>query len=735
MHDTLFTIITNTNGPAIGYSPQSGVSILTVDGLHFKDLNKSGKLEPFKDWRLDAETRARDLASRLSIKQIAGLMLYSSHQAVPSAEISREQRNFLHDDNVRHLLITQVKDAETAARWSNNVQAFVEGLGMGIPANNSSDPRNKAAANAEFDAGAGGHISIWPDGLAMAATFEPELVKEFAEIASREYRALGITTALSPQADLGTEPRWYRVHMTFGEHPQLVADMTRAYIDGFQTSNGIDEISGGWGYASVNAMVKHWPGGGTGEGGRDAHWAYGKFAVYPGNNFAMHLFPFTGAAFKLSGPTSKASAIMPYYTVSWGCDPSGENVGNSYSRYIITDLLRTKYDYNGVICTDWIITHDEGARPDIVKGKPWGVERLSAAGRHYRALMAGVDQFGGNNDVRPVLEAYAMGVQEHGEQFMRARFERSATRLLLNIFRLGLFENPYVDPRESARLVGNAEFMNAGYKALLKSIILLKNRNGVLPLPRRKTVYLPRIYYPAVKDIWSGKLSEPRYDYPLDTRLLQKYYTVTDDPAGADFALVVVTSPYSADGGYSADEREETGNGYIPITLQYLPYTARCARQESIAAGDPVTDPGITNRSYNNKTVTAANTTDLQTILDTRAVMQNKPVIVVVRALKPMVVREFEACIDGLIYNFGVPDQAVLDIISGSAEPFGLLPMQMPADMDTVERHCEDVPFDIECHTDSEGSVYDFGFGLNWRGVISDDRTRRYSGKSVMGRQ
>jgi beta-glucosidase len=730
--DSPFILEKNANGPTLGYSPKSGVKILTIDGLKFKDLNKDGKLDVYEDWRIDPKVRAKDLASKMTIEQIAGLMLYSSHQPVPAADINDEQKKFLKNDNLRHILVTKVKNAETAARWSNNIQAYVEGLGMGIPANNSSDPRNKAASNAEFDAGAGGEISIWPDGLAMAATFDPDIVKNFATIAAKEYRALGITTALSPQADLGTEPRWYRIHMTFGENPLLDADMTKAYIDGFQTSFAKDEIKDGWGYKSVNAMVKHWPGGSPVESGRDAHWAYGKFAVYPGNNFATQIYPFTEGAFKLEGKTRQASAVMPYYTVSFDCDPSGQNVGNSFSKYIITDLLRNKYNYDGVVCTDWIITHNEGSRPDITAGKPWGVEKLSEAERHYKALMAGVDQFGGNNDIKPVLEAYQIGVKEHGEEFMRARFESSAVRLLLNIFRLGLFENPYLEPEESRKIVGNPEFMKAGYDALVKSVIMLKNKNNVMPVSKDKVVYVPKIYYPAVKDVWSGQLSQPRFDYPVDLQILKKYYRVTDDPSKADFAIVFVTSPYSADGGYDYKDRKSGGNGYVPITLQYSTYIATDAREHSIAAGDPVIDPLITNRSYKGKSVTASNTMDLRSILDTKEMMKDKPVIVVVKASKPMVMGEFESAIEGLIVHFGALDQTAFDIISGKYEPSGLLPVQMPANMSTVEKQMEDAPFDMECYKDSDGNSYDFGFGLNWKGVIKDSRNAKYNTTNKM---
>jgi beta-glucosidase len=358
------------------------------------------------------------------VEGIAGLMLYSRHQSVPTApggpfagtyggkpfaesgaqpsDLSDQQVAFLTEDHLRHVLITRVQSPEISARWNNNAQALVEGLGLGVPVNSSSDPQHGTVANAEFNAGVGGAISMWPGSLGLAATFNPELARNFGQIAAAEYRALGLTTALSPQVDLATEPRWNRVSGTFGEDPLLATDLGRAYIDGFQTSPGTQEIKDGWGYGSVNAMVKHWPGGGAGEGGRDAHYGYGKYAVYPGNNFLTHLLPFTEGAFKLAGKTKMAAAVMPYYTISYNQDKAnGENVGNGYNKYIITDLLRNKYKYDGVVCTDWLVTGDETAVDVFLTGKSWGVEKLSVAARHYKALMAGVDQYGGNNEAGP----------------------------------------------------------------------------------------------------------------------------------------------------------------------------------------------------------------------------------------------------------------------------------------------------------------------------------------------
>ena len=740
-----FNVITQKRGQTLGYTPGSGVNIITDKGYAFKDLNRNGSLDVYEDWRLPAEVRAQDLAEQLTIEEIAGLMLYSSHQSVPSgggmfggatyngkpyaqsgaaaSDLSDAQKKFLKEDNLRAVLVTTVESPEVAARWNNNMQAFVEGLGHGVPSNTSSDPRHETTATAEYNYGAGGTISHWPTTLGLAATFDPALVEEFGQIASEEYRALGIATALSPQIDLATEPRWSRFSGTFGESPELDTDMARAYVDGFQTSTGKDEIDGGWGYKSVNAMVKHWPSGGPEEGGRDAHYNYGKYAVYPGSAFETHLKPFTEGAFKLNGGTGMASAVMPYYTISTGIDPSGKDVGNSYSKYIITDLLRNKYNYNGVVCTDWNITYDN-ARIDTFDGKCWGVEELTVAQRHYECLKAGIDQFGGNNDKGPVLEAYQMWVDEFGKESADKRFRESAVRLVMNSFRTGLFENPYLDPAETAATVGKPEFMQKGYEAQLKSVAMVKNSNNTLPADGKLKVFVAKRHIPSTVNFF-GVRTEERWEDPVDKALLEKYFVPVDTPEEADFALVMINAPTSGT-GYDANDVKKGGNGYVPISLQYNDYTADHARAVSLAGGDRLEKSA--NRSYKGKSVKTANKGDLQRVIDTKKAMGDKPVVTVVNTGRPLV-PEFEPYSDAILVSFGCQNQAILELISGNVEPSALLPMQLPANMKTVEEQFEDVPYDMDCYVDADGNAYDFAFGLNWSGRISDERTEKYGRK------
>jgi beta-glucosidase len=254
--------------------------------------------------------------------------------------------------------------------------------------------------------------------------------------------------------------------------------------------------------------------------------------------------------------------------------------------------------------------------------------------------------------------------------------------------------------------------------------VILKNNNSVLPINKEQSVYIPKRYVPASTTFF-GQEIPARWEDPVNPAVAGKYFNVTDNPGEADVAVVVITNPINGrTAGYSTEAAGAGGNGFLPISLQYGPYTATEARAESIA-GD-AREGDVLNRSYKNKTVTADNHTDLKLIMDTKKAMRGKPVVVILKMSNPTVVAEFEKEIEGLLLNFNVQDQAVLDILSGTVDPSGLLPLQMPANMATVERQYEDVPLDMEPHVDADGNTYDFGFGLNWSGKIADERTARY---------
>ena len=252
---------------------------------------------------------------------------------------------------------------------------------------------------------------------------------------------------------------------------------------------------------------------------------------------------------------------------------------------------------------------------------------------------------------------------------------------------------------------------------------MVKNHGETLPVRQHKKVYIPDRKSPEGPNYWRQILPERIYQ-PVPDKVLDKYYDRATSPDEADFAVVFIESPHSYLMGYDIEDVKKGGNGYIPISLQYNDYVAENAREHSIAGGDPFED--FTDRSYKGKKARTINYCDLTLVEKTREVMGNKPVVVVMMMSNPTVMKEIEPLADAILIGFDVQAQAYMDIISGNAEPFGLLPFQLPADMDAVEEHCEDKPRDMRCYRDCDGNIYDFAFGLNWSGVIDDDRVRKY---------
>jgi len=724
--------VTNEGGETLGYSADSGVTILESDGYAFKDLNKNGVLDTYEDWRLSDNERARALADLMvadgyeGIKAISGLMLYSSHTGVTSETISASTTTALTQENLRHVLVTTIGSPEIAAKWNNNVQKYAESVAYGIPANNSSDPRHAAGPSfSEYIIGADGSLSLWPQAIGLAATFDYDLVKNAAKIQSAEYRALGIATALSPMIDSGTDPRWSRYNGTFGEDEYLSTELARAFVDGWQTTYDAEgnPVEGGWGADSVNGMVKHWPGGGAGEGGRDAHYNYGKFAVYPGDNLQSSINVFVKGAFALEDGTVQAAAVMPYYTISYNQDPSGGNYGNSYSKYMITDLLRNTYGFDGVVCTDWNIVYDVSS-PYSFGGMCWGVENIHITDRFIQLIANGVTQFGGVNAIENIMLAYDKAVIDSGKTYADELWAQGGTYLLTNILQVGLFENPYLDPAATSAEVGNADYMAVGYEAQQKSVVMLKNEDGIINADGIEG---------KVAFDWAGVAPSTNANRPSNDDTLQtvgkSYFgdNYVESIADADYVFVAIAAPTTS--GYNSSEfNSGAGNGYIPISIQYGPYVAEEARVNSIAANPNVYweryGYDVANRSYKDK---AASTSSTEAILAdynriiAEAEEAGAKVILYVSASNPLVFSEIEPAADAIFLGYSIQTSAVLDAVVGKFEPSGMLPGQQPASMAAVELQFEDTGHDTECYVDEAGNEYDFGFGLNYAGVIGVD--------------
>ena len=726
--------VTQAGGPTLGYSPDSGVTILEVDGWAFKDLDKDGELDVYEDWREDAAVRAGDLAAQLSIEQIGGLRYLAKDPGVSpetfEPDLDRFVRSFLGNS-------FQSSDVKLGVKALNQMQEMAEAADFGVPVVPNMDP-----PGAYF-----GQSSQ----LGLAATFSPELVQEVYATGAKLMRAYGFFEMLGPQADTATEPRWSRAGSTFGEDPALVRDMTRAAVTGLQST--FDEAGNdlGWGVDSVIAQVKHYPGDGPAEAGRESHTPSGKYNVYPGEAFETSLIPFFDGAFHLGSATEYAGAVMPSYSIAWSEDEEyGELVGSNFSAYKIS-LLREN-GYEGIVSTDSLIMPDNVANVPTISVH--GMDGMSSQEVIYQILAVGVDRilmpdFGEDPSLlSQIVNVYDMMVEEEGEAYAEENFRSSAVRILTQYIKTGAFENPYAEYETANALINESGVTNGFNEVNQKGVVMLKNSGGVIcERAEKPTVYIPLKASGAA---------------PVDLELAAEYFNVVTDTvgeaageasaeggsgeasgavvrasaeelAGCDFALVFLSGPRS---GSVYDSATDT---YLPVSLQYGEYTADGdnVREESLSQGvirttvdtpyGPQVNSTIDDRSYFGETAAANGTADFQLLTEIAESLPDAcKLVACFNTSGAMVFSEVEPYCDAILAAFGVSSQNFLPLLAGQAEPCGLLPIQMPADMDTVEGQYEDVPRDMECYVDADGSVYDFAFGMNWSGVIDDERVAAY---------
>ncbi|MEO6389358.1 MAG: glycoside hydrolase family 3 N-terminal domain-containing protein [Croceibacterium sp.] len=612
--------------PSIGSDAKS---ILTLGGLRFRDLDGDGHLTPYEDWRLEPAVRADNLVSRMTLAEKVGTLMHSTLPGLDSALGQSDGydlaalRGLVDDKHVTSFITRLALPPSALAAQNNAAQRIAEDTRLGIPVTISTDPRNHFQYVLGASENANG-VTQWPELLGFAALRDPELVRRFGDIVRKEYRAVGIHMALSPQLDLATEPRWPRITGTFGSNPALVSELGAAYVAGFQGSAARLTPNG------VITVVKHWVGYGAEPGGFDAHNYYGRFAR-PGSALGLHIQGFRGAL------AAKAGGIMPAYPILEDTALDGEPleaVAPGYNRQLLTGLLRDTLGYDGIILSDWAITRDcdercrapttdNPQRPQDI-ATSWGVGELSVRQRYVKGIEAGLDQFGGTDDVEPLIEAVKAG------EISEARIDQSVRRVLIAKFRLGLFEDPFVDPDHAAAILGAKADWALAAETQRNAQVLLQNRGRSLPFPNDGKVWL----------------------FGVDPKVAQAAgLQVVNDPAQADFAIV----------------RAET-----PSEMLHPDHFFGSRQKEGrldFREGDPAYEAL--------KHASAYVPTALAIFLDRPAILTNA---------------QDKASV--ILANFGASDAAVLDVLLGKAKARGRLPIELPRSMAAVQAQDPALPDD-----------------------------------------
>ncbi len=574
---------------------------------------------PYENPLLDTDSRVEDLLGRLSLEEKVGLMFQTVIEVGEDGSllegpgrISKSPTSVVVLDKlISHFNVHGFGDPRMAARWHNSLQALAARTPHGIPVTVSSDPRHAFMENSGVSFAAKA-FSQWPEPIGLAALRDADAVREFADIARQEYVAVGIRAALHPTLDLATEPRWGRQAGTFGQDPDLVTELGVAYLHGFQQED--------LGPGSVACTAKHFPGGGPQKDGEDAHFPYGREQVYPGGRFADHLKPFPPII------EAGAAAIMPYYGMPVGLtidDEPVEEVGFGYNRQVVGGLLRGTLSYDGVVLTDWELVNDNHVGGQVLPARAWGVEHLDPHERMLLILEAGADQFGGEECVDLLLDLVAQG------RVTRDRIDASARRLLAVKFRLGLFEDPYVDEAAATRIVGRQDFRDAGYAAQARSVTVLTNARtaneevAILPLAPGVRIYGENVSREALA----------RHGIPVDR------------PEDADVAVVRLAAPFEPRSDLFLESFFHQGSLDFPPGL--------VARLQRVAAVCPL--------------------------------------VVDVTLDRPAVLTPLVPLASALVGSYGSSDAALLDALTGRVPPVGRLPFDLPRSMEQVRSHSEDV--------------------------------------------
>ncbi|WP_054027612.1 glycoside hydrolase family 3 N-terminal domain-containing protein [Bacillus sp. FJAT-28004] len=627
-------------------------TILTIDGKKYRDLNGNGELDIYENWEKSTSERVADLIPRMSVAEKAGLMQITSN---PNAA---NVNDFIKNRNIRYFILRDNPTAFDIATRNNTYQEIAEDTPLGIPLVFTSNPRNYIAESLQFGfQEASGQFSIWPGALGMAATQDQALNRDFAEIAREEWRASGIRKIYGSTVEVVTEPRWRRISESFGESPELNAMIATELVKGFQG----EEINS----ESVAHTIKHFPGDGPVLRGLDPHLPHGKYTLYPtaGSLFEYQLPPFQAAI------AAGTSSIMSFYNVPnnemsadqlpkelWYSETEQfEQVAGAYNKGIITDLLRNTLGFKGYVNSD----------SGVLAGMAYGVESLTIEQKFAKAIRAGTSIFSDNNNPSGLISAVNTGVLAEEE------LTPSLTLLLTEIFNLGLFENPYVDPAAAQEIADSSANQARADEAHLKSVTLLRNNEGLLPLTDAKLA-TTKLYV----EVFNGTNSAAQ-------TASMKALIAKEDPS----VNIVGTL-------------EEANAALVVLRPKAYEY------------------PDLSTVEIQLNQLTGI---DVAKVKQIEAAV---PTALVINMTNPWVINEVEQDAAAVVATYNVKAEALLDVLRGRFNPTGKLPITVPANQEAVLNNAPDVPgyaekFDYT-YTNAVGDDYTFGFGLSYAADASD---------------
>ena len=612
----------------------------------------------YKDSSLPVEERVEDLLRRMTLHEKVLQLQNNSNSDINAVENHyKESTGTMHDMS---------KTAKEAAVLFNKLQKhLIEQTPWGIPALITVEGINGVSQNG---------CTIFPQAIAQASTFNPELIEEMGRAIGREAYVIGIRQLQCPVLDIARELRWGRVEETYGEDPFLIGEMGAAYVRGAQAEG-------------VGGMPKHFVAHGTPTGGLNCA------SVAGGERELRNLYAYPFAkVIRNADPVS----IM-------GCYSAYDGVPVAHSAHFMTDLLRDELGFKGYVYSDW-------GSVDRLKSFHHAVATSEEAAR--KALVAGID-----------MDVWDWAYQTLEDQVKKGLvdeyyIDRACRRVLAAKFRLGVFDAPYGDPEKVDKVVRSKEHVALAKKVADESIVLLENKNDILPLDLKK--------YKSIAVL--GPNSN---------------YGVAGDYGWVEFdhhECVTLFDGLKQAVGKDVQVNQLDGCDWWSQKEDGIAAAVELARKSDVAIVAVGTRSVWLGRGAKGKNVTSGEGFDLSSLdlpgkqleLLKAVKATGKPVIVVLITGKPLVMTWAKENADAVVLQFYGGEQqgnAMADVLLGKVNPSGRLNVSFPRSTGNVPCFYNYYPTDREQSFDQGGSyeepnghyifekpyaLWNFGRGLSY---------------------
>jgi beta-glucosidase len=654
----------------------TGAGLLGASGWSFKPQTPD-----YRNAKLPIETRVSDLLSRMTVEektaQMTTLWVRKPQQRDLNNDWSFPDRGDFSPEKAAVVMkhgIGQIarqrerKDARQSAEFANAVQKWlVENTRLGIPA-------------MFHDEALHGHMALgstsFPTPIALASSWDTQLITRVFTAAALETRIRGGHQVLGPNLDLARDPRWGRTEETYGEDPFLVSRMGVACIRALQGQG--PNVDG----EHVMATAKHFAAHGQPESGTNAGPA----------SFSERLLrevflPSFEAAVKEAGVMS----VMPSYNEIDGV-PSHAN------RWLLEKLLRQEWGFRGTVSSDY------NGIAELVSLHRVAADKAAAA---VMALEAGVDI------ELPDPDCYALIPQLVAEgRVSIAAVDRAVARLLRAKFALGLFENPYVDPERADKLTNSQAHRELAAQAARRSIVLLKNEGGLLPLDRSKLKSIAIIGPNADRAHLGGYSDDPRRGVSILQGVRDKLGSQIKVSYAEGCKITVEGGNWWADASRLADAADDS---------RLIAAAVEAAKASDVAV------LVIGGNEDTNKEAWAENHLGDRDSLDlagrqndlVKAVLETgKPTIVMLINSGPLSIGYVAEKVPAILEGFYLGQEtgiAVADVLFGDYNPGGKLPVTFPRSVGQLPNYYYRKPSARRGYLfSSRDPLFPFGHGLSY---------------------